>query len=63
MDARYLEREADGSIYRVADLGTARDLFVPDVEAFHADLSVEITVDGAHHWRRAWLKSFARELL
>ncbi len=33
------------------------------VEAFHADLSVEITVDGAHHWRRAWSKSFARELL
>jgi hypothetical protein len=33
VDARYLEREANGSSYRVADPGPARDLFAPDVES------------------------------
>ena len=34
-----------------------------DADTFHADLSVEIEVDGVHHWRRAWSRSFARVLL
>ena len=33
VDERYLEREADGSSYRVAGPGPARELFGPDVES------------------------------
>jgi hypothetical protein len=46
----------DGSETQVSARSTVRS----DADAFHADLSVEIAVDGAHHWRRAWSKSFAR---
>ena len=48
-----------GSETRVRSRSTVRS----DADAFHADLSVEIEVDGGHHWRRAWSRSFARELL
>jgi hypothetical protein len=48
-----------GSKTRVTSRSTVRS----DADAFHADLTVEIEVDGAHHWGRTWSRSFARELL
>ena len=48
-----------GSETHVSSRSTVRS----DTHAFHADLSVEIEVDGADHWRRAWTRDFARELL
>jgi hypothetical protein len=53
------ETVVGGSVTKVR----SRSIVRSDASAFHADLSVEIAVDGALHWRRDWSKSFDRELL